>query len=51
LFVYAFEKDVTPRQLVDIKKAFIDERELGAVAEDLSAELNRIGARLAEQEG
>jgi hypothetical protein len=49
--VYAFEKDVTPRQLVDIKKAFIDERELGAVAEDLSAELNRIGARLAEQEG
>ncbi len=49
--VYAFEKDEAPRQLVDIEKAFIDERELGAVAEDLSAELNRIGTRIAEQEG
>lgn len=49
--VYAFEKDAIPRQLVDVEKAFIDERELGAVAEDLSAELNRIGTRIAEQEG
>lgn len=48
--VYAFEAGAAPRQLVDIKKAFIDERELGAVADDLAAELNRIGARLAEEE-
>jgi hypothetical protein len=46
--VYAFEAGSAPRQLVDLDKAFIDERELGLVAEELSAELNRIGHYLTE---
>lgn len=46
--VYAFEAGREPRQLVDQEKAFIDERELGLVAEELSAELNRIGHYITE---
>lgn len=46
--VYAFETGHEPRQLVDREKSFIDERELGLVAEELSAELNRIGHYITE---
>ncbi len=46
--VYAFEAGREPRQLVDQEKAFIDERDLGLVAEELSAELNRIGHYITE---
>jgi hypothetical protein len=46
--VYAFETGHEPRQLVDLEKAFIDERDLGLVAEELSTELNRIGHYLTE---
>ena len=47
--VYAFSQGA-PRQLVDTKAAFIDERELGWVSEELSAGLNRIGVLAASQE-
>jgi len=50
LSVYAFTADETPRQLVDCEAGFIDERELGEVAEDLGAVLNRIGMLAAERE-
>lgn len=46
--VYAFEAGREPRQLVDQEKAFVDERDLGMVAEELSAELNRIGHYITE---
>jgi len=46
--VYAFEAGREPRQLVDREKAFVDERDLGLVAEELSAELNRIGHYITE---
>lgn len=47
--VYAFTGGA-PRQLVDVEAAFIDERELGWVSEDLAAGLNRIGALTLQQE-
>jgi ABC-type multidrug transport system ATPase subunit len=47
--VYAFTQEA-PRQLVDEEAAFIDERELGEVSEDLAAGLNRIGVLAARQE-
>lgn len=47
--VYAFAEGAAPRQLVDTEKAFIDESELGAVGEELSAELNRVIERIDEQ--
>lgn len=40
--VYAFQPGRAPRQLVDAKAAFIDERELGRVSEELSEELNAV---------
>lgn len=46
--VYAFEAGAEPRQLVDQQQAFVDERDLGLVAEELSAELNRIGHYITE---
>lgn len=46
--VYAFEAGTEPRQLVDQQQAFVDERDLGFVAEELSAELNRIGHYITE---
>ncbi len=47
--VYAFTQR-EPRQLVDTEAAFIDERELGWVSEDLAAGLNRIGALTLQEE-
>lgn len=47
--VYAFTQDA-PRQLVDEEAAFIDERELGEVSEELAARLNRIGFLAAQRE-
>jgi hypothetical protein len=47
--VYAFTQG-KPRQLVDTEAAFIDERELGWVSEDLAAGLNRIGALSLQRE-
>ncbi|WNG62266.1 ATP-binding protein [Archangium gephyra] len=47
--VYAFTGGA-PRQLVDVEAAFIDERELGWVSEELAAGLNRIGALTLQQE-
>jgi len=47
--VYAFTQGA-PRQLVDTEAAFIDERELGWVSEDLAASLNRIGALTLQEE-
>lgn len=47
--VYSFEEGKPPKQLVDPSTAFIDERALGSVADELSMELNQIGARLAER--
>lgn len=44
--VYAFTQDKAPRQLVDEKRAFIDERELGSIGDELSSELNRIASLL-----
>jgi hypothetical protein len=49
--VYAFAAGKAPRQLVDQENAFIDESELGAVSEELAAELNRVTACLPEREG
>ena len=49
--VYAFKAGKEPQQLVDIREAFIDERELGWVSDELSVELNRIGSRLTGWEG
>jgi hypothetical protein len=47
--VYAFTGGA-PRQLVDVEAAFIDERELGWVSEELAVGLNRIGALTLQQE-
>ena len=47
--VYAFSPGKPPRQLVDFKRAFIDETELGRVDEELSTELNAVAARLDER--
>jgi len=47
--VYAFTQG-KPRQLVDTEAAFIDERELGWVSEELAAGLNRIGALSLQRE-
>jgi ABC-type multidrug transport system ATPase subunit len=47
--VYAFTQGA-PRQLVDTEAAFIDERELGWVSEELATGLNRIGALTLQQE-
>jgi AAA15 family ATPase/GTPase len=44
--VYAFTQDKAPRQLVDEKRAFIDERELGSIGDELSTELNHIASLL-----
>lgn len=44
--VYAMQAGEAPRQLVDRESAFIDERELGWVNEDLAEELNKIGTVL-----
>jgi len=46
--VYSLQAGKRPRQLVDQEKAFVDERDLGLVAEELSTELNRIGHYIAE---
>lgn len=43
--VYAFHEGKPPRSLVDPTGGFIDERELGSVADSLSAMLNRIVLR------
>ncbi|MBL8933914.1 MAG: ATP-binding protein [Archangium sp.] len=48
--VYAFESGVPPRPLVDRHESFIDERPLGQLADELAAELNRIGTQRAERE-
>lgn len=47
--VYAFTQGA-PRQLVDTEAAFIDERELGWVSEELATGLNRIGALTLQRE-
>ncbi|MHB8419863.1 MAG: AAA family ATPase [Myxococcales bacterium] len=44
--IYAFHAGKEPQQLVDLKEAFIDERELGWVSDELSEELNRIGSQV-----
>lgn len=44
--VYAFTQNKAPRQLVDEKRAFIDERELGSIGDELSTELNHIASLL-----
>lgn len=49
--VYAFTEGEAPRQLMDVEKAFIDERALGGVGDELSAELNRIAANAPPVEG
>lgn len=44
--VYGFSQGKRPRQLVDSEQSFIDERELGRVDEELSAQLNAVTERL-----
>ncbi|MBI5544382.1 MAG: ATP-binding protein [Deltaproteobacteria bacterium] len=44
--VYAFHPNKKPQELIDREQAFIDERELGRVGDELSGELSRIGAHL-----
>ena len=44
--VYAFHEGEKPRRLIDRRRAFIDEAELGRVDEQLSAELSRVSALL-----
>lgn len=41
--VYSFKASEAPRQLVDPAKAFVDERPLSEMNDELSQELNRIG--------
>jgi hypothetical protein len=50
LSVFAFSAGERPRTLVDPETGFIDERELGRVAEELAATLDRISIRLAKSE-
>jgi hypothetical protein len=48
--VYGFKTGEAPQSLVEPKSGFISEAMLGGVADDLSAELNRISLKLARQD-